>query len=112
MVSTGSALRRPKPAKDGRCRPHGTQDAAGNEARSPIPAELIGGFADISLRLGMSALAPRIVGSNLGCGLDRRGEDHPQCIRTGLQVDLHVYASLAKHVSAVRMSLSLRKTLE
>src|SRR5664279_5785331 len=77
---------------------HGTPDTAGDETRSPIPTKLIGGLANVSLGLGMSTFAPGVVGSNLGCGLDRRRENHAQCIRAGLEVGLHVDAPLAKHV--------------
>ena len=53
---------------------HRLPDAAGHKARTPVPAVLVGGLADISLRLGLGLRLPRIACGGLGGGLDRRWE--------------------------------------
>ncbi len=77
---------------------HGAPDAAGHEARSPVPAELVGGLAYVSLLLGVGLLAPLIGRSHLGGGLDRRREDDRQLVGARFQVRLHVHPPLAEHV--------------
>src|SRR5206468_12477283 len=48
----------------------GTPNAAGDEARAPVPSIFVGGLADVSLGFDARFGLPGIVGGNLGGGFD------------------------------------------
>ena len=86
----------PRPVPD--LEPDRPPDAAGHETRPPVPAVLVGGFADIGFLGGVCLVAPFIGGGNLGGRTDGGREHHAQRIRARFQIWLHVDAPLAEHV--------------
>ena len=73
-------------------------DAAGDEARSPIPAIFEGGFAEVGFLGDVGLLSPFIRGGNFGGGLDGRRENDVKLVRARLQERLHGDAPLAEHI--------------
>ena len=76
----------------------GAPDAAGDEARSPIPAILEGGLAEISFLCDVGLLPPFIRSGNFGGSLDGRRKDDVKLVCARFQERLHRDAPLAEHV--------------
>jgi len=77
---------------------NGAPDAAGDEARSPIPTILIGGLAEVGFLGGVGLLSPFIRGCNFGGSLDGRRKNDAKLVGARLQERLHRDAPLAKHI--------------
>src|SRR5215813_3780146 len=69
--------------------PHRPPDAAGDKARTPIPAVFVGRLAYVSLGLNACLRLPRIIRGKLGRDFDRRREDHTQRIHASLKFRLY-----------------------
>src|SRR5208337_5121903 len=76
----------------------GAPDAAGDEARSPIPAILEGGFTQVSFLGDVGLLSPFIRGGNFGGGLDGRRKNDVKLVGARLQERFHRNAPFAKHI--------------
>jgi len=76
----------------------GAPDAAGDEARSPIPTIFIGGLAEVGFLGGVGLLSPFIRGGNFGGSLDGRRKNNAKLVGARLQERLHGNAPLAEHI--------------
>ena len=76
----------------------GLPDAAGNEARSPVPAVFVGRLAEIRFRRGVDLGLPRILSGNLDAFANGRRKDDAELVSSGLKERLNVRTPLAERV--------------
>ena len=76
----------------------GAPDAAGDEARPPIPAIFEGGLAEVGFLGGVSLLAPFVRGGDFRGGFDGGRENDAKLVAARLEERLHRNAPLAEHI--------------
>ena len=94
----------------------GAPDAAGDEARAPVPPIFIGSLANVGLWLDLGAWLPRVHRSDELCSGDRRRKDDAEKIVARMQMSFRWDAPDAERVVGVEdlraVEINLRSGIE